>query len=132
MTGAVLERYLEQDAYDLLRPNELRGLCHEYNELLNSGFRKGFATTYEYERNDCVFIDNLAVAHRAAPEAHKPASEQGLRIMHRSTVRGTGLLTPRHGLPPQLDIYGPNPTSGGLWQAGGIGFRCEDGIPMRN
>ena len=28
-----------------------------------------YAVAYEYEENDCVFIDNLAVAHRAAPDA---------------------------------------------------------------
>ena len=36
---------------------------------------------YEYEEGDCIFIDNLAVAHRATPEAHLPASEVGLRIL---------------------------------------------------
>ena len=46
-----------------------------------------YTAVYEYEAGDCIFIDNLAVAHRATPEAHQPASEVGLRILHRSTIK---------------------------------------------
>ena len=34
-----------------------------------------YTAVYEYEEGDCIFIDNLAVAHRATPEAHEPASK---------------------------------------------------------
>lgn len=132
MTGAVLEKATDQEGFRLLGADELKRLCHAYNDLLNAGFRDGYAINYEYQERDCVFIDNLAVAHRAAPEAHLPASEQGLRIMHRSTVRGVDLLSPRLGLPVHVDIHGPNPAGGGVWQGGGVGFRWEDGIPMQN
>ncbi len=132
MTGAVLEKLPDRDEFYLLDADELRSLCHEYNDLMNAGLSDGFAITYEYRDHDCVFIDNLAVAHRAAPEAHRTADEQGLRIMDRSTVRGVDLLTPRHELPLQLDIHGPNPAGGGVWQGGGIGFRWETGIRMQN
>lgn len=132
MTGAVLEKQEDSNSFRLLEANELSLLCHEYNDLLNAGFDEGYAMTYEYQERDCVFIDNLAVAHRAAPEAHRPADEQGLRIMHRSTVRGVDLLKPRHELPLYVDIHGPNPAGGGVWQGGGIGFRWEDGIRMQN
>ena len=132
MTGAVLERAEKHDGFRLLDADELTFLCHEYNDLLDAGFHDGYAITYEYRERDCVFIDNLAVAHRAAPEAHRPVDEQGLRIMHRSTVRGIGLLEPRHELPLHVDIHGPNPTGRGVWQGGGVGFRWEQGIPMQN
>jgi hypothetical protein len=39
---------------------------------------------------DLVIVDNFAVGHRAAPEAHMPATQQGLRILHRTTVKGDG------------------------------------------
>lgn len=132
MTGAVIEKDPDGDRFRLLEADELTQLCHEYNDLLEAGLRDGYAIRYEYEANDCLFIDNLAVAHRAAPEAHRPAEEQGLRIMHRSTVKGVGLLTPRHELPLHVDIHGANPTGTGVWQGGGIGFRWEEGIPMQN
>jgi taurine dioxygenase len=132
MTGAVLEKQNYCNEFRLLNDEELTLLCHEYNDLLDAGLLNGYAMTYEYRERDCLFIDNLAVAHRAAPEAHRPADEQGLRIMHRSTVRGVDLLRPRHELPLHVDIHGPNPAGGGVWQGGGVGFRWEAGIPMQN
>ena len=132
MTGAVIEKLPDEEAFRLLTADELTQLCHEYNDILNAGLEHGYAAEFEYQENDCVFIDNLAVAHRAAPGAHLPAEEQGLRIMHRSTVRGTQDLAPSFGLPQHVDIHGPNPLDDGVWQGGGIGFRWEDGIPMQN
>jgi taurine dioxygenase len=130
MTGAVIEA--TSDGFRLLDADELKQLCHAYNDILNKGLSDGYATAFEYRENDCVFIDNLAIAHRAAPEAHMPAEQQGLRIMHRSTVRGVYDLAPGAGLPQHLDINGPSPFGPGVWQGGGIGFRWEEGIPMRN
>jgi len=132
MTGAVIEKLPDQNGFSLLHADDLRQLCHEYNDILNAGLRDGYAVAYEYSENDCVFIDNLAVAHRAAPEAHMPAEKQGLRIMHRSTVKGVKDLAPSFGLPLHMNIDGPNPVGEGVWQGGGVGFRWEDGIPMRN
>ena len=132
MTGAVIEKLPDADAFRLLGDEELRTLCHQYNDVLNAGLEQGYATGYEYQENDCVFIDNLAVAHRAAPEAHLPVEKQGLRIMHRSTVRGVQDLAPGFGLPLQVNIHGPNPFPEGVWQSGGIGFRWDDGVRYQN
>ena len=132
MTGAVIEKQADRDEFRLLDASELRGLCHEYNDLLDAGLTGGYALAFEYRAGDCLFVDNLAVAHRAAPEAHRPASQQGLRIMHRSTVRGVAPLAPRDGLPQYVDIHGVNPTGAGVWQGGGIGFRWADDIAMQN
>jgi len=89
MTGAVIEKQLDGDGFRLLDAEELTQLCREYNDILNAGLENGYASAFEYQENDCIFIDNLAVAHRAAPEAHLPAEEQGLRIMHRSRRSGS-------------------------------------------
>ena len=132
MTGAVIEKAADVDAFCLLDAAELRQLCREYNDILNAGFSNSYAIAFEYEENDCLFIDNLSVAHRAAPQAHMPPEQQGLRIMHRSTVKGVPELKPDFGLPAQLNIYGPSPLGEGVWQPGGLGFRWDDDIAMRN
>ena len=61
-----------------------------------------------------------------------PAEQQGLRILHRTTVRGMQDLAPGFGLPMHLDIEAGSPFGPGIWQGGGIGFRWDDTIPMRN
>lgn len=132
MTGAIIEKLPEEDGFRVLDAEEIKQVCHAYNDILSAGFEAGYAIAFEYSQNDCVFIDNLAVAHRAAPEAHMPVEEQGLRIMHRSTVRGTHPLASGFGLPQHVRIDGENPFGSGVWQGGGIGFRWDDGIPMRN
>ena len=132
MTGAVIEKLRDSEGFRLLSADEMRQLCNEYNDILNAGLNDGYAIAYEYRENDCIFIDNLAVAHRASPQAHLPAEEQGLRIMHRSTVRGVSDLRPHFGLPQQLPIHRPSPFGEGVWQAGGIGFRWDASIPMQN
>jgi taurine dioxygenase len=132
MTGAVIEKLPGQDRYRLLDAEELKRLCHEYKDILDAGLNHGYAIAYEYRENDCIFIDNYAVAHRASPEAHRPPEEQGLRIMHRSTVRGVSDFEPGLGLPLIMDIRGPSPLGGGVWQAGGTGFRWDENIRLQN
>jgi taurine dioxygenase len=132
MTGAVIEKLLDNEGFRLLDAVELKQLCNQYNDILNAGLENGYAIAYEYRENDCVFIDNLAVAHRAAPEAHMPVEKQGLRIMHRSTVRGVKDLAPGFGLPLWANINSPNPFEQGVWQGGGLGFRWDESVPMRN
>lgn len=132
MTGAVIEKLADEEGFRLLDADELKRLCHQYNDILNQGLSNGYAMAYEYQENDCVFIDNLAVAHRASKAAHRPAEEQGLRIIHRSTVRGMQHFAPGFGLPQFVDINGPSPFGNGVWQRGGVGFRWDDGIPMQN
>jgi alpha-ketoglutarate-dependent taurine dioxygenase len=43
---------------------------------------------FSQQEGDIIIIDNLAVAHRATVEAHSCPTKQGLRILHRTTVRG--------------------------------------------
>jgi len=132
MTGAIVEKRPEGDGFRLLDAVEMKQVCNEYNDILNAGLENGYAVAYEYQENDCVFIDNLAVAHRAAPEAHMPVAQQGLRIMHRSTVRGVKDLSPEFGLPRHLDIDAASPFGDGVWQGGGVGFRWDEDARMQN
>ncbi len=147
MTGAVIERLPEADLpidalqqqtartdqLRLLTAAELRQLFNDYNDLLNASFEAGYGIRYHYDTGDLLYIDNWAVAHRAAPEAHLPASQQGLRIMDRVTVRSPRNLAPHFGLPQYINIGGPHPLNrDGVWQAGGVGFRWRDDIPMQN
>jgi taurine dioxygenase len=124
MTGAVLELKPEEqekkDQIRLLNQKEMETLFNRYNDILNEGLQKGYTTAYDYEEGDMLFIDNLSVGHRAAPEAHEPIMKQGLRILHRTTVAGMMQFTPT-GLPPILNIDGPNPLgpgSDGVWLGG--------------
>jgi taurine dioxygenase len=132
MTGAVIEKLPDKDGFRLLNADELKQFCHKYNDILNTGMEDGYAIAFEYQKNDCVFVDNLAVAHRASPEAHMPVEKQGLRIMHRSTIRGVQNLAPGFGLPQYANINAANPFGQGVWQGGGVGFRWDDSIPMQN
>ena len=75
---------------------------------------------------------NLAIAHRATAEAHRPASDVGLRILHRTTIKAMVNFDPPFGLPPQANMHGPNPLGQGVWQGGGLGFRWDETIPMQN
>lgn len=135
MTGAIIE-HLGDDTLDppyrLLDEKEMKELFNTYNDLLNDGVKDGYTINYEYEPGDFVVIDNLAVGHKAAPEAHRSYKDQGLRILHRTTVKATQPFEPGFGLPQATDIYGPNPFGEGVWIGGGIGFRWAEGIHFQN
>lgn len=147
MTGAVLERLPEEglaieelqkepataDKFRLLSAAEMKELFNDYNDLLNDSFEKGYGIRYHYDNGDLLFIDNWAVAHRASPEAHMPAEQQGLRIMDRVTIKALRELSPHFGLPTYLNLSGPHPfNKDGIWQAGGVGFRWKDDIRLQN
>lgn len=147
MTGAIIERLAEpgldidelrersSDIKDfrLLEEVEMCQLFNDYNDLLDSSFDLNFGIKYEYDTGDLLFIDNWALAHRASPEAHMPYETQGLRIMDRVTIKSRQNLRPYFGLPQYFNIFHQHPFSNdGVWQAGGIGFRWRDDIPMQN
>jgi len=147
MTGAVIERLPEEDiAIDqlqkqpatvdqlrLLNKEEMTELFNDYNDLLDASFELGFGIRYQYQTGDLLFIDNWALAHRAAPEAHLPAAQQGLRIMDRVTIKSPRNLAPHFGLPQHINIFKPHPLNAdGIWQSGSVGFRWKDDIPMQN
>ena len=93
MTGGVLERLqvtndpeqAPQGRYRLLVQDELRALLLDYHNHLEVGLaddNNRYAVSCAYSVGDVVFTDNLAIAHRASQ-----APVEGLRILHRSTVK---------------------------------------------
>ena len=86
--------------YRLLEHAELSELMLDFHKLLNGGLPQNggqYAVSHRYSVGDCIFIDNLAIAHRASLQAHTPASTQGLRILHRSTVKAMQPFAPPYG-----------------------------------
>ena len=86
--------------------------------------------SHKWAEGDVVIIDNLAVAHKAAPGAH--TLDSGLRILHRTTIKAMINFDPPFGLPAQANMHGANPLGQGVWQGGGLGFRWDETIPMQN
>mmetsp|Transcript_16693 Transcript_16693/g.46230 ORF Transcript_16693/g.46230 Transcript_16693/m.46230 type:complete len:355 (-) Transcript_16693:177-1241(-) len=139
MTGGVLEK-IGEDQFRLLGEDELQKLFHSYNDLLNNGFPENggnYAISYQYQEGDCIFIDNLALAHKASPQAHFDAKEQGLRILHRTTVKAMKPFLPGFNLPStatqELLMDAQETSKGkGVFVAGGLGFRWDSTIRMQN
>jgi taurine dioxygenase len=146
MTGAVLERVRPLSAvgggdaslsdFRLLPPDEMKTLFNRYNALLND---HRVHWKHQYRTGDLVIIDNLAVAHKADPTAHEFDTRQGidgLRILHRTTVKGLAPFHANHVLPGVGRIpmeYGRHPFNpDGVWKPGGLGFRWDDSIHMQN
>merc|ERR1711953_681506 len=103
---------------------------------MDAGVTEGeYGISYQYQPGDCVIIDNLAIAHRASAEAHASVSKQGLRILHRTTVKAMQPFLPGFGLPPiatrELLMDAMEEARGkGVFVAGGLGFRWDPSIRM--
>eukprot|EP00933_Yihiella_yeosuensis_P068754 TRINITY_DN7471_c0_g1_i2.p1 TRINITY_DN7471_c0_g1~~TRINITY_DN7471_c0_g1_i2.p1 ORF type:complete len:379 (+),score=51.97 TRINITY_DN7471_c0_g1_i2:85-1221(+) len=138
MTGGVLQKLPNDEGFRLLKDEELREIFHEYNDLLNAGLPENggnYAISYPYETGDCIFIDNLAISHKASPEAHSDAASQGLRILQRTTVKAMQDFLPGFGLPPVATrqiLMDANPSGEGFFEGGGIGYRWDESIRMQN
>lgn len=67
----------------------------------------------------------MAISHHASAEAHKSVMEQGLRILHRTTIASPIKFSPPPGLPSIMDIYGTRPEifKGGVWVNGYVGYQ---------
>lgn len=134
MTGAIIER-CEGPA----DPTSLQGikaweepdmdrLFQQFTALLD---RADVSYSHQWQEGDVIIIDNLAVAHKAAPGAHLASS--GLRILHRTTAKGSRPLDPDPalGLPLELDTSAPCPAAlwgrrHPVWVEGYVGFRWGD------
>jgi len=140
MTGGVMEKLEGKDQFRLLAEEELTALFNGYNDLLNNGLPENggeYAISYKYQEGDCIFIDNLAIAHKASPQAHDDPQKQGLRILHRTTVKAMQPFLPGFGLPDtvtrDLLIAAMEEAGGrGVFVAGGLGFRWDPTIRMQN
>ncbi|XP_045157201.1 alpha-ketoglutarate-dependent taurine dioxygenase-like [Mercenaria mercenaria] len=67
---------------------ETRQILQEiHNEIVKDNRRLIYS--HKWEEGDFIISDNLAVGHEATPETQYPVEEVGLRILHRTTIRGT-------------------------------------------
>lgn len=84
----------ESFAWDYGQPNarftdekETRALLREiYNEIVKDGGKLQYS--HHWRQGDFMISDNLAVGHEASVETQWPRSKVGLRVLHRTTVRG--------------------------------------------
>jgi len=132
MTGSIIER-VEQpgpgggalDGIGAWNSSQMNELFTDFTDFLDRG---DISRTHDWREGDLIVIDNLAVAHKATPGAHKASS--GLRILHRTTCKAVGPLLPDPALqlPARLDPSAPCPfrDPGAVWVEGYVGFRWGD------
>jgi taurine dioxygenase len=131
MTGSIIERVAEPEPGVQLsgikawNKDEMNRLFVDITALPD---RDDISYSHHWEEGDVIIIDNLAVAHKAMPGAHKASS--GLRILHRTTCAGLGPLDPSPELkfPILLDTTRPCPFKdpNAVWIEGYVGFRWGD------
>lgn len=134
MTGAVIRCDPWSDSIELLEEDELRQLMKRYNALLNNGYNnyQAYSMRYEYEAGDMVFIDNMAIAHRAMKKAHFPVSKtssENTRILHRTTIAAKYNFDPINNLPFRMT---KRPCENGVWIQDGNGFVWDENERIQN
>lgn len=67
---------------------ETKDLLQEITDEIEKDGRR-LVYPHEWKDGDFVITDNLAVGHFASANAIRPVSEIGLRVLHRTTIRGT-------------------------------------------
>ncbi|XP_022206006.2 putative dioxygenase Mb0100 [Nilaparvata lugens] len=81
--------------FDFGSPNEREATASEFKEIskeIHHEFVKDdgkIQYIHQWEPGDFIISDNLAVAHEATPDTQIPRSEVGLRVLHRTTIKGT-------------------------------------------
>ncbi|XP_047114767.1 alpha-ketoglutarate-dependent sulfonate dioxygenase-like isoform X1 [Schistocerca piceifrons] len=78
--GTPNERFATEEEFDRITRDI-------HNEFVRDGGKIQYS--HKWEAGDFIISDNLAVGHEASPETQLPHSEVGLRVMHRTTVKGT-------------------------------------------
>ncbi|XP_065906034.1 alpha-ketoglutarate-dependent taurine dioxygenase-like [Dysidea avara] len=66
---------------------ETKKLLQEIHNQVVRDNRK-YIYQHKWTQGDFIISDNLAVGHEASPETQLPEEQVGLRIMHRTTVKG--------------------------------------------
>lgn len=131
MTGSIIERVGSSEEGNKLSGikawshREMDDMFCAMTDLLD---RDDISYSHKWQEGDVIIIDNLAVAHKAMPAAHKVSS--GLRILHRTTVKGSVPLDPdpEHNFPIHFDMTAPCPFTDkdAVWLEGYVGFRWGD------
>lgn len=137
MTSAVIRVDKENNTTRLLDKDELTTLMNDYNDLLDSGLPENggnFSISQPYQEGDFIVTDNLAIAHRASPQAHASPEIHGLRVLHRTTIKSPLDFSPPESfdLPTHMNINGRNPFGKGVWQSGGVGFKWKEDIVLHS
>merc|ERR1711862_723304 len=100
--------------------DEMDELFSNVTELLD---QPEISYCHDWKEGDVIIIDNVAVAHKAMPGAHKASS--GLRILHRTTCAGVHHLDAAAELnfPRRFDTARPCPFNdrGAVWVEGYVG-----------
>lgn len=87
MTAAYVWDY-GTDKQRVTSPEETVKIHEEiHNEIVKDN--KKLIYSHKWEEGDFIISDNLSVGHEATPETQYPVEEVGLRILHRTTIKGT-------------------------------------------
>lgn len=78
--GTDKERVTSEEETAQIKKEIIEELTKNNNELVYA---------HAWQTGDFAVADNLAVVHFASADTQRPRSEVGLRILHRTTVRGT-------------------------------------------
>jgi alpha-ketoglutarate-dependent taurine dioxygenase len=87
MVEAFIWDYNSPDARRTDREETETILAEIHNQIVREDRR--YIYSHKWREGDFIITDNLAVGHEASPDTQLPRSEVGLRVMHRTTVRGT-------------------------------------------
>lgn len=86
MTGGFVWDYGTENARQTDRRESSQLLKEMYQEITKDNNRLIYS--HKWEVGDFIISDNLAVGHEATPETQLPMSQVGLRVLHRTTVKG--------------------------------------------
>lgn len=87
MTAAYVWDY-GTDKQRVTSPEETVKIHEEiHNKIVKDN--KRLIYSHKWEEGDFIISDNLSVGHEATPETQYPVEEVGLRILHRTTIKGT-------------------------------------------
>ena len=124
LKGAVAAEGLGLPTDVVAWPNEeMDGFFSRFSALLDD---PAVSYSHKWREGDVVIIDNLAVAHKAAPGAHAAVEATGLRILHRTTILSSRAHDPpaHLALPHTLDTRAACPFEPpATWCEGYVGFR---------
>ncbi|XP_069128262.1 (3R)-3-[(carboxymethyl)amino]fatty acid oxygenase/decarboxylase-like [Argopecten irradians] len=84
--GFIVDKGTEKEQYT--SDMETIGILKDIHKEIVKDDRR-LIYSHKWEEGDFIISDNLAVGHEATPETQYPVSDVGLRILHRTTVKGT-------------------------------------------
>ncbi|KAL3867835.1 hypothetical protein ACJMK2_040681 [Sinanodonta woodiana] len=72
-------------------PETMEILKNIHQEIIKN--KRELIYSHKWEEGDFIISDNLALGHEATPETQWHRSDVGLRVLHRTTIRGTNVPT---------------------------------------